>query len=95
VHPGDAKDIALLNSQARVSLNSTHCCPKTQRPEPYGKAQGFFHLWKMPAASVEETRAFICGAIMTRQNFDYQEAAHSRCGRFSKQKVWRWNRALS
>jgi tripeptide aminopeptidase len=55
VHPGDAKDI-MLNSQ-RVFFEFDAMLPEDQRPEHTEKREGFFHLWKMPAASVEETQA--------------------------------------
>lgn len=54
VHPGDAKDI-MLNSQ-RVFFEFDALLPEDQRPEHTEKREGFFHLWKMPAASVEETK---------------------------------------
>ncbi len=55
VHPGDAKDI-MLNSQ-RVFFEFDSMLPEDQRPEHTEKREGFFHLWKMPTAAVEETHA--------------------------------------
>ena len=55
VHPGDAKDI-MLNSQ-RVFFEFDGMLPEDQRPEHTEKREGFFHLWKMPTAAVEETKA--------------------------------------
>lgn len=55
VHPGDAKDV-MINSQ-RVFFEFDSLLPEDQRPEHTEKREGFFHLWKMPAASVEQTQA--------------------------------------
>ncbi len=55
VHPGEAKDI-MINSQ-RVFFEFDAMLPEDQRPEHTEKREGFFHLWKMPLADVEETQA--------------------------------------
>jgi len=55
VHPGDAKDV-MINSQ-RVFFEFDSLLPEDQRPEHTEKREGFFHLLKIAAASVEETKA--------------------------------------
>lgn len=55
VHPGEAKDV-MINSQ-RVFFEFDAMLPEDQRPEHTEKREGFFHLWKMPLAEVEETQA--------------------------------------
>ena len=55
VHPGEAKDV-MINSQ-RVFFEFDAMLPEDQRPEHTEKREGFFHLWKMPLADVEETQA--------------------------------------
>lgn len=72
VHPGDAKDV-MLNAQ-RVFFEFDRMLPEDQRPEHTEKREGFFHLWKMPAGSVEETQAAYLVRDHDPRKFDEKKA---------------------
>jgi len=72
VHPGDAKDV-MLNAQ-RIFFEFDRMLPEDQRPEHTEKREGFFHLWKMPVGSVEETQAAYLVRDHDPHKFDEKKA---------------------
>ncbi|HEY60097.1 MAG TPA: peptidase T [Anaerolineae bacterium] len=84
VHPGDAKGV-LVNSQI-VFMEFFNLLPAAQRPEYTQGREGFFHLWRMTKASVEETQAQLLIRDHDSKKFKHKQEMLLKCAEFINHK---------
>jgi tripeptide aminopeptidase len=84
VHPGDAKDV-MINAM-RVFFEFDCMLPEDDRPEHTEGREGFFHLWKMTAGSVEEVEAAYLLRDHDTEKFDGRKEMVAHCADFLNKK---------
>ena len=84
VHPGDAKGVMVNSMQVFFELNAM--LPVEQRPEYTSGREGFFHLWKMPQGTVNQTEGIYLIRDHDSQKFETKVKLMQDCAQFINKK---------
>jgi tripeptide aminopeptidase len=84
VHPGSAKNV--LKNALLIFFEFSALLPAEQRPEHTEGREGFFHLWKMSAGSVEEAQGIYIIRDHNEAKFEQKKQLLLSCADFINQK---------
>ena len=84
VHPGDAKNVMVNAMLVFFEFNSL--LPVEQRPEYTAGREGFYHLWKMSAGSVEHVEGIYLLRDHDAAKYDRQKQMILDCAEFMNKK---------
>lgn len=92
VHPGEAKDVLINAMHVFYEFNSL--LPIEQRPEYTTGREGFFHLWKMSAGTVEQVEGCYLIRDHDAQKFDRKKEILQQSADFINKKYGKGTASL-